>query len=54
MVADVTFLPEGGVLLENATNLVAFKAISRLGYGVNAKGTVKDEKGAVILRQQFV
>ena len=48
MVADVAFLPEGGVLLENATNLVAFKAISRLGYGVNAKGTVKDEKGAVV------
>lgn len=48
MVADVTFFPEGGVLLENATNLVAFKAISRLGYGVNAKGTVKDEKGAVV------
>ncbi len=48
MVADITFLPEGGVLLENATNLVAFKAISRLGYGVNAKGTVKDEKGAVV------
>jgi hypothetical protein len=44
----VAFLPEGGVLLENATNLIAFKAISRLGYGVNARGTVKDEKGAVV------
>jgi hypothetical protein len=48
MVADVSFMPEGGVLLENATNLVAFKAVSRLGYGVNAKGTVKDEKGVVV------
>ena len=48
MVADVTFLPEGGVLLENTTNLVAFKAISKLGYGVNARGTVKDEKGLVV------
>ena len=48
MVADVTFLSEGGVLLENATNMVAFKAISRLGYGVNARGTVKDEKGAIV------
>jgi len=48
MVADVAFLPEGGVLLENATNLVAFKAVSRLGYGVNARGTVKDEKGAIV------
>ena len=48
MVADVTFMPEGGVLLENSTNLVAFKAISKLGYGVNVRGTVKDEKGAVV------
>ncbi|GAB1453382.1 hypothetical protein MASR2M47_34380 [Draconibacterium sp.] len=48
MVADVAFLPEGGVLLENASNLVAFKAISKLGYGVNASGTVKDEKGLTV------
>lgn len=48
MIAEVTFMPEGGLLLENVTNLVAFKAISRLGYGVNAKGTVKDEKGVVV------
>lgn len=48
MIADVTFLPEGGILLENTTNLVAFKAINRLGQGVNAKGTVKDEKGTVV------
>ena len=49
MVADITFLPEGGVLLEDAANLVAFKAIGRLGYGVNARGTVKDEKGVVVV-----
>ncbi len=48
MVADIDFLPEGGVLLEGITNLVAFKAISRLGYGVNARGTIKDEKGLVV------
>jgi len=48
MVADVSFLPEGGVLLENVTNVVAFKAVSRDGFGVNAKGTVKDEKGNTI------
>ena len=48
MVADVAFMPEGGVLLENTTNLVAFKAISKLGYGVNARGTVTDDKGSVI------
>lgn len=44
MVADVTFLPEGGVLLENVTNVVAFRAVSREGFGVNASGTVKDER----------
>ncbi len=48
MVADVSFLPEGGVLLENVTNVIAFKAISREGFGVNAKGAVKDEKGNTI------
>ncbi|TNF45386.1 MAG: hypothetical protein EP310_01695 [Bacteroidetes bacterium] len=48
MVADVAFMPEGGILLENTTNLVAFKAISKLGYGVNARGTVKDEKGTAV------
>lgn len=48
MVADVSFLPEGGILLEGVTNVVAFKAISREGFGVNAKGTVRDEKGITI------
>ncbi len=48
MVADVAFLPEGGILLENVTNLVAFKAISREGYGVNSRGIIKDENGATI------
>ncbi len=48
MVADVSFLPEGGVLLENVTNVVAFKAVSREGFGVNAKGTVSDEKGNTV------
>jgi hypothetical protein len=48
MVADVSFFPEGGVLLENTSNLVAFKSISKIGYGVHAKGSVKDEKGAVV------
>lgn len=48
MVARVDFMPEGGVLLENATNLVAFKAVSKLGYGVNASGKVKDGKGNIV------
>ena len=48
MIADIAFLPEGGALLEGITNLVAFKAISRLGYGVNARGTVKDNNGFIV------
>jgi hypothetical protein len=45
MVADVSFLPEGGMLLEGLSNLVAFKAIDKDGYGIDATGSVKDETG---------
>ncbi len=49
MVADVSILPEGGSLLENVSNLVAFKAVNRDGYGVEAKGLVRDEKGNTVV-----
>ncbi len=45
MVADVSFLPEGGKLLEGVNNLVAFKAIGKNGYGIEAKGSVVDASG---------
>jgi hypothetical protein len=45
MVADVSFLPEGGMILEGISNLVAFKAIDKNGYGIEATGSVKDETG---------
>ena len=48
MIADVKFLPEGEVLLENSTNLVAFKAVDRYGFGVDVSGKIKDEKGTVV------
>jgi len=48
MVADVQFMPEGGVLLANVNNIVAFKAINRMGIGVQTRGTVKDEKGSLV------
>ena len=48
MVADVSILPEGGKLLENTSNLVAFKAVNRDGYGVAAKGRVTDETGSTV------
>jgi hypothetical protein len=45
MVADVSFLPEGGKILEGMTNLVAFKAIDKNGFGINASGSVIDDSG---------
>lgn len=49
MVANFALLPEGGQLLENKSNLVAFKAVNRDGYGVEAKGSVRDEKGNTVV-----
>jgi hypothetical protein len=49
MVADVSFLPEGGMLLEGLSNLVAFKAIDKDGYGIEATGSVKDETGTELV-----
>ncbi|MFW6310137.1 MAG: hypothetical protein ACOC1D_03460, partial [Prolixibacteraceae bacterium] len=49
MVADVDILPEGGKVLENTMNLIAFKAINRNGYGVAAKGRVSDESGKTVV-----
>lgn len=48
IIADAEFFPEGGNLLEDVTNLVAFKAIDRAGKGVEASGIVRDEKGNTI------
>lgn len=48
MVADASFLPEGGVLLENTSNLIAFKANDKYGFGVDVNGKVKDEKGNLV------
>lgn len=45
---DVSFLPEGGYLLSNINNKVAFKAINELGTGININGILKDKKGNVV------
>lgn len=50
LVAEVTFFPEGGILLENVTNLVAFKAINKAGIGVDVSGSVTDEQGNLIAK----
>ncbi len=42
---DVAFLPEGGSLVLNAINHVAFKAIDKTGKGVSVSGKIVDEDG---------
>ncbi|MGM0620364.1 MAG: TonB-dependent receptor plug domain-containing protein [Bacteroidota bacterium] len=48
MAADASFLPEGGVLLENTSNLVAFKITDKNGYGIDASGIVSNEAGETV------
>lgn len=45
---DVQFFPEGGELTLGVRSKVAFKAIGSNGLGVNIKGTITDNTGAVI------
>lgn len=47
---DVAFLPEGGKLVLNAINHVAFKAIDKKGRGVDVGGKIVDETGAEIVQ----
>lgn len=42
---DIAFLPEGGTLVLNAINYIAFKAIDETGKGIDVKGKVVDEAG---------
>lgn len=44
----VDFMPEGGDLIADATQCVAFKAIGADGYGRDVAGVVRDESGAEI------
>lgn len=45
---DVQFFPEGGELTLGIRSKVAFKAVSHNGLGINIKGTVTDNTGAVV------
>ncbi|NND05288.1 MAG: hypothetical protein HKN87_02820, partial [Saprospiraceae bacterium] len=47
-VIDLTFMPEGGFLLADATNAVAFKAINEKGQGVAVSGFIVDANGEVV------
>ncbi|MGH1383731.1 hypothetical protein [Kordia sp.] len=45
---DIQFLPEGGHLVKNIENTVAFKAINQEGKGVYAKGIIYDENNTEV------
>ncbi|HAH22309.1 MAG TPA: hypothetical protein DCL77_00815, partial [Prolixibacteraceae bacterium] len=45
---DVSFLPEGGNMVLNAVNTVAFKAIDRKGRGIAVSGKIINESGDTI------
>ena len=45
---DVQFFPEGGYTINGVRSRVAFKAIKPDGMGIDAKGTIIDNTGAVI------
>ena len=44
-IAEVNFLPEGGDLVTNLESRVAFKAINKLGKGVETTGFILDNQG---------
>lgn len=45
---DVSFLPEGGNLVMNTANYIAFKAINEEGKGIPLTGKIVDEAGETI------
>ena len=46
---QLTFFPEGGDMIEQVTNRIAFKSTNESGFPVTAKGTVYDNSGNKIL-----
>ncbi|MDD4406338.1 MAG: hypothetical protein PHO36_16440 [Parabacteroides sp.] len=49
---QVTFFPEGGVLLKGMENRVAFKVLGNDGFGKDARGIVRDDTGKELLQFQ--
>ena len=45
---DVQFFPEGGDLINGIKSQVAFKAIKPDGLGIDVKGSIIDNAGAVV------
>lgn len=46
---DISFLPEGGNLILNSVNYIAFKAINENGKGINVTGKIIDETGMELI-----
>lgn len=46
-IMDISFLPESGNLVMNASNYIAFKAINEKGKGIPVSGKIIDETGKV-------
>lgn len=46
--ADIQFFPEGGDLIADMRNKIAFKAINEQGLGLDVKGEITDNTGKVI------
>jgi hypothetical protein len=51
---EFAFFPEGGEMIGNVTNRVAFKAADALGRGVDAKGVVVDGNGNELVRFETI
>ncbi|OJJ18752.1 hypothetical protein BKI52_24440 [marine bacterium AO1-C] len=47
---DMQFFPEGGQMLDNLANQVAFKAIDHTGKGVEVQGKIVDNQGKELTR----
>ncbi|MGN6402253.1 MAG: hypothetical protein ACTHMD_17470 [Flavisolibacter sp.] len=47
-VATIQFFAEGGDAIAGVTNKIAFKAVDQWGTPVKVKGTIRDNKGAVV------
>jgi TonB-dependent SusC/RagA subfamily outer membrane receptor len=45
---DLQFMPEGGSLVAGLESMVGFKAVNRLGMGVETEGSVVDDNGHVV------
>jgi len=46
---DIQFFPEGGVLLNQVSSKVAFKAVGSNGSGIDMKGVLLDDQNRVVL-----